>query len=120
MPAARLDDSSLGERALLLGGLPYLQPVWSNANWRVWRVTDFFGLVSGAATMQRLSPDGFTVDTTHAGDVNVQVRASSRWKVLDGKGCVTSTNDGWTVLRVFQPGRVEVTQSLRGTQCPDS
>ena len=70
--------------------------------------------------MQRLRPDRFTVATSHAGDVNVHVRASSRWKVLDGKGCVTSTNDGWTVLRVFQPGRVHVTQSLGGTQCPDS
>ena len=45
-----------------------------NANWGIWRVTDFLGLVSDAATMQRLSPDGFTVDTTHAGDVNVQVQ----------------------------------------------
>src|SRR5262249_55276766 len=62
LPDARLDDSSLGERTLLLRGLPYLQPVWHDSHWRVWRVTDFHGLVDGSATLVRLSPDRFVVE----------------------------------------------------------
>jgi hypothetical protein len=120
LPDARLDDSSLGERALLLGGLPYLEPIWHNAHWRVWRVRDFTGLTTGNATLTRLTPDGFTVNAPTTGDVTVRVRASSRWKVQDDKGCVTKDPLGWTVLRVTQPGPIEVTQSLRGTSCKDS
>ncbi len=33
LPDARLDDSSLGERALITSGLPYLHEVWHNAHW---------------------------------------------------------------------------------------
>jgi hypothetical protein len=97
LPDARLDDSSLGERDLLVSGLPYLEPVWHNANWRVWKVVDFQGLVRGPAELTSMSPDGFTIAAAAPGTVNVRVRASSRWKVLDDSGCATSDRTGWTV-----------------------
>ena len=61
LPDARLDDSSLGERALITGGLPYLHEVWHDAHWRVWSVDGFGGLVDGPATLQSMSPDRVTL-----------------------------------------------------------
>jgi hypothetical protein len=119
LPDARLDDSSLGEGDLLLRGVPYLQPVWRNTHWRVWRVKDFAGLAIGPGTLTRLSPDGFTVYAEQPGDVLLRVRASGHWKVTDNAGCTRATADGWTMLSVVRPGPVEVTQSLRGTPCSD-
>jgi hypothetical protein len=117
LPNARLDDSSTGERALLLGGLSYLQPAWHNAHWQVWRVKDFTGLTTGVAQLVKLSPDRFTLAVQHPGDVMVRVRASKHWDV-HGPGCAESTADGWTELRNLTPGVVEVTQSLAGgTDC---
>jgi len=116
LPDARLDDSSTAERALLAGGLPYLQPVWQNAHWQVWRVRDFAGMTRGGATMVKLLPDRFTLSVTRPGSVIVRVRASSHWDV-HGEGCADSTADGWTLLQNLTPGTVEVTQSLTGTNC---
>ncbi len=117
LPDARLDDSSLGEGALVERGLPYLRPVWHDTHWRVWRVETFRGLVDGNAEMLRMSPDGFTLQMNHPGDVAVQVRATRHWRVRGG-GCADRTEDGWTVLRGLPAGVVEVTQSLNGTPCP--
>jgi hypothetical protein len=116
LPDARLDDSSLGERALITSGLPYLHEVWHDAHWRVWQVNDFGGLVDGPATLQAMSPDRVTLQVSAAQDIVVRVRATSHWTVHPG-GCATSTDDGWTVLRNLPVGTVTLTQSLSGTPC---
>jgi hypothetical protein len=118
LPDARLDDSSLAERSLITSGLPYLQQVWHDAHWRVWRVDDFTGLVDGPATLQAMSPDRVTLDVTGSDAVVVRVHATRHWAVHPG-GCADSTADGWTVLRNLPIGKVTLTQSLSGTPCPD-
>jgi hypothetical protein len=118
LPDARLDDSSLAERALIASGLPYLHEVWHDAHWRVWRVDDFTGLVDGPATLQAMSPDRLTLDVTGTNAVVVRVHATRHWAVHPG-GCADSTHDGWTVLRNLPIGKVTLTQSLSGTPCPD-
>jgi hypothetical protein len=117
LPDAQLDDSSLGERALVTGGLPYLHEVWHDAHWRVWRVTDFAGLVDGPASLQTMSPDRLVLNVTGPGDLVLRVRATRHWSVQPG-GCAASTDDGWTLLHNLPTGRVTLTQSLAGTPCP--
>jgi hypothetical protein len=118
LPDAPLDSSSVTERQLLLSGLTYLEPVWQDAHWRVWRVTDYHGLVDGPGSMVSVSPTSFTLDTS-GGDVRVHIRYSPRWSI-EGKGCVSeSTGTTWLELRGLAPGRVVVSQALRGTLCPD-
>ncbi|MDQ1475570.1 MAG: hypothetical protein QOE62_799 [Actinomycetota bacterium] len=117
LPDAQLDDSSLRERALLTSGLPYLNEVWHDAHWRVWRVTDFGGLTDGPATLQSMSPDRVVLSVTGTDNVVLRVRATSHWSV-EPQGCATSTDDGWTLLRNLAPGTVTLTQSLAGTPCP--
>ena len=118
LPDAQLDDSSTGERALLLHGLPYLQRVWQGAHWTVWRVDGFRGLVVGDATLQTLTADRLTINVRTPGDIVLRVRATSHWKVGRG-GCAASTKDGWTVLRNLPAGTVNVTQALAGSKCPE-
>jgi hypothetical protein len=120
LPDAQLDDSSLGERDLLERGLPYLEPVWHDAHWRVWRVAGFAGLASGGAELLSLSSDGFTLDVPpNAGDIVVRVRPTRLWSV-PGPACASATDDDWTVLRGLPAGVVEVSQSLGATPCHDS
>jgi len=119
LPDARLDESSQAERALLLHGVPYLQPVWHNAHWRVWRVVGFNGLVDGGASVRQMEPDRVTLDVRTPGDLTLRVRSTSHWSVSGG-GCATSTDDGWTELRNLPAGTVTITQSLIGTPCSKS
>ncbi len=118
LPDAKLDDSSLAERTLLLRGAPYLHEVWQGTHWRVWRVDGFHGLVDGPATVEQLTPDRIVLDVYGPGDVTVRVRTSSHWHVSGG-GCATASPDGWTTLRDVPAGRVEMHQAFRGTPCRD-
>ncbi len=115
---APLDDSAEDEAALIRGGLPYLSQVWSNRDWQVFRFDRDPGLVTGPAALISLGADRFTLDVAKPGDVLVRIRASSHWSVPAG-GCAAEDPSGWTVLRHLPLGRVEISQSLVGTTCPD-
>jgi hypothetical protein len=116
LPDAQLDDSSLVERDILLAGQPFLQEVWRDAHWRVWKVAGFMGIARGPATLLELSPDRMVLDVHEPGDVLVRVRGASHWRVPGG-GCARSTKTGWTVLKNLPLGHVRVTQSLTGSPC---
>ncbi len=117
LPDARLDDSSIAERALIKSSPPYLHEVWHDAHWTVWRVDDFGGLVDGPATLQAMTPDRLTLNVVGTGDVVLRVRSTSHWAVHPG-GCADETDDGWTLLRNLPIGTVTLTQSLAATSCP--
>jgi hypothetical protein len=119
LPNAQLDESATGERALLQQGLPYLQPVWHNANWQVWRFEGYRGMVEGPATLVDMTSDRFTLDVQRAATLRVRIRASRHWAVREPEGgaCVTSTPDGWTRIEADAPGRVEIVQALTGSSC---
>jgi hypothetical protein len=117
LPDTRLDDSSLTEGALLLGGLPYLTPVYRDPHWSVWRFDGFTGLVTGPARLLDLGTDHVTIEVDQPGDVTLRVRYSSHWDI-DGNGCIQSDN-GWTHLINLEPGVVHLTQSLGSSRkCP--
>jgi hypothetical protein len=117
LPDAPLDDSSVAERRLLLSGLPYLEPVWRDQHWQVWRVMGYHGLVDGPATVIHQDPTGFTLRVDASGDVTLRARASSHW-ALDQPGCARADAHGWTRLQGLRPGVVHVTQAWRGSPCP--
>jgi hypothetical protein len=58
------------------------------------------------------------VQVHEPGDVVVRVRSSPHW-LVEGEGCASETETGWTVLRGLQPGTVDVTQSIGAAGCPD-
>ena len=117
LPDARLDSSSTIEAAIIEGGQSYLQPVWHNAHWRVWRFTDYHGLVDGGARLEKLNSDGFVLKVSEPGPVTVHIHDSPHWAVSDGAGCTVAEPDGWIHIRDLQPGTATITQALRGTRC---
>jgi hypothetical protein len=118
LPDAPLDDSSLLEQQIILSRPSYLQPVWSSRHWQVWRVVGYRGLVEGPGRLVEQTPSSFTVAVSAPGDLVVRIHSSTHW-ATEGPGCVTSTPDGWTLIRGAEPGRLHVSQELQGTSCPD-
>ena len=91
LPNAPIDLGGRAEAALLAHPPSYLQPVWHDANWRVWRVTDATPLVTGPATLRALGPASFVLDFRQAGRATVRIRASGMWSISSGRGCVGAT-----------------------------
>ncbi len=108
LPDVRLDDSARTEARLIRAGQPYLQPVFRDTHWRVYRVRGAQGLAAGPATVTRLRPQGFDLRARARGRVVVRVRWTPYWKVLAGGGCVRRTGDDWTEVRVTRPGALRV------------
>jgi hypothetical protein len=111
LPDVALDYSAVHEAALLQHGLPYLHLVWHNPHWRVWRVVDATGLVSGPAHLTSIGPDGLSLDANAAGTALVRVHYTSAWTVTNGAACVRARGN-WTEVVIRQPGHIELTTSL--------
>ncbi len=100
----RLDRWGREEAALIAAGLPYLQLVWGNDNWQLYKVNTAQPLVSAPAKLSRSDATGVSFDMDRAGTVVIRVRWS-RWLTLSGpEGCLTPGGK-WTVVRVDKPGR---------------
>jgi hypothetical protein len=55
LPDVPMDSAGRAEAALVRRGLPYLQPLWHDEHWWLFRVRDALPLVSGAATGSTLT-----------------------------------------------------------------
>ena len=112
LPDVPLDYSARAEARLLNGGLSYLQPVWHDAHWRLWRVEGSPSLATGSAQLVSVRPDGFVLDATAPGTTTVRLRYTSAWSVIGGAGCVRETSSHWTQVVARAPGRITVSASL--------
>ena len=110
VPDAQLSWVGRAEARMIADGLPYLTPVWSDADWRLYAVADPVPVVSAPATLVSQTAAALTVDSPVAGDVSVRVRFS-RWLTTTGGAQVRRDGD-WTVLRVPAPGRFTLTSAL--------
>jgi len=112
LPDAQLDYSSVAERRLILGDPAYLTPRWSDAHWRVYEVREPAPIVQplagGAATIGRVSHDGFVLDVTHPGEFLVRIAFTPYWSIARGQGCLFRRGD-WTLARATHPGVFRVT-----------
>jgi hypothetical protein len=100
-----VDPSALQEADIVRRGVPFLDLVWHDDHWQLYRVVDAEPLVDGSARLVSLGPTAIVLEVTATEPVLVRVRYSSHWS-LDRPGCVEPTADGWTVVHVEQPGRV--------------
>jgi hypothetical protein len=113
LPNVALDYSARAEAALLRTGARYLKPIWHDAHWQLWRVEGSPGLISGPARLTSLSADGFTIIANRPGSVIVRIRYTPTWTIKDdGAGCLTKTEQAWTVVRAARAGPIRVAARL--------
>ncbi|HEX7094574.1 MAG TPA: hypothetical protein VF183_01735 [Acidimicrobiales bacterium] len=113
VPDVELERSAEREAALAADA-PYLRLVWQNANWKLYEVLGSPGLLTGPGTLLELNGDIVRVSVEKPGLFTLRVRYSSHLTVLDERGCVAETAAGWTIVRAYQPGLLELTTSLDG------
>jgi hypothetical protein len=106
VPQAPSDPSSRAEVALVLGGLPFLRPVYRDRHWRVFAVTDPQPLASGPARVTELGLQSFTLRFRRPGTSVAQVRFSPYWEARPG--CVARAPGGFTAVTAARPGVVRV------------
>nr|WP_308346608.1 MFS transporter [Streptomyces sp. ISL-66] len=86
LPADKPDEGGRDEATLVREGLPYLQQVWGDTNWQLFKVVDPTDLVAGPATVVRASADQLVIDVKRAGRVLVRVPHSPWLGLLDAEG----------------------------------
>lgn len=86
LPADKPDSGGEDEAKLVGEGLPYLQQVWGDENWRLFKVDAPTDLVSGRATVVRAGADQLVIDVKAAGRVLVRIPHSPWLGLVDGSG----------------------------------
>lgn len=87
LPADKPDEGGRDEAKLVReGDLPYLQQVWGDANWQLFKVQDPTDLVAGPATVVRAGADQLVVNVRRAGRVLVRIPHSPWLGLVDGAG----------------------------------
>jgi hypothetical protein len=114
---ARLDNWGQQEAALIDAPLPYLQFVWGNDDWQLYKVTSSQPLVSAPGVLVSSDATGVTFDLPRPGAVVIRVRWS-RWLTLGGPGGCLTRADKWTVARIDKPGRYRLSSGWHVAQ-PD-
>ncbi|ELP65528.1 hypothetical protein PV735_11035 [Streptomyces turgidiscabies] len=99
------------EHALVTSGPSYLQPVWEDANWKIYRVKNATPLVDKPASV--ISADGanMVVRMPKAGEVTVRI-AYSPWLWAEN-GCLTDEGE-FTKLTVEAPGDIRISSTYGG------
>ena len=83
---AKPDGAAVKEAALVAGGLPYLERVWSDEDWVLYEVLDPRPLVSEPAQVLGFDAAQITVYTPQAGPVEVRIAYSEWLGLLDALG----------------------------------
>ncbi|WP_327065856.1 MFS transporter [Kitasatospora sp. NBC_01302] len=122
----RPDDAAVDEAALVAAGQPWLQPIWQQGGWRLYRFTDATPLAAPPAVVQQAGPAELTVSVPVPGRVHLLLPWSP-WLGIAGDrsgsataGCLASAGE-WTTLYAPNPGTYRITASysfLRGNPCP--
>ena len=112
LPDAQPDPSSAGEDRLIRSGLPYLQPVFTSAHWRVFRVQGAEPLASGPGRLSELGHDTFVLQAAAAGTFLVREHFTRYWSVRSGNACIGHGREGFTSVRARSPGRIEIAASF--------
>jgi hypothetical protein len=108
LPNAPIDYGGRSEQRLLARPPGYLQPVWHDRHWRVWRVVGTRPFVSGAATITAASPASLALYFARAGTAVIRIHASPLWHVTGGDGCAGSDSDGWLTARAVRSGPLDL------------
>lgn len=110
LPKAPLDYSSRREAALVAGGLPYLRPVWHDAEWRLFAVRGAVGLIQGPASLERVGAESLRIAAPRAGGYLMRIHFNRYWTVR-GAACLRARGP-WTLVEAQRPGPIRVGTDL--------
>ncbi len=106
--SAPLDSGSQAEAGLISRGLPYLTEVWSDPDWKLYRVSAPTPLATGVASVVRTTNTGLILDAKSPGRVELDINWSPYLTVTGG----AITRDGSHVIAtVTSPGEHTVRAS---------
>lgn len=111
LPNAPIDYLARREATLVRAGLPYLTPIWSNGNWRLFAVRDARGLVDRPASLTSLGADWFDLHTPRAGRFELRIHFSGYWTVAGAGACLRAKGP-WTLVEARRPGSIHVGTDL--------
>ena len=118
LPAARPDGYAKDEALLVGENRPdWLEPVWRDPYWQVFRVRDAVPLVSAPATVLRSTSAEVDVRTPRPGPVTVRI-AYSPWLHAEG-GCLEKAGE-FTRLTVAGPGEYRISSEYGPSAAPRS
>ncbi|MFD6280879.1 MFS transporter [Streptomyces sp. NPDC060209] len=86
LPTGKPDSGGEQEAGLVEKGQPYLKAVWSDANWKLFRVLDPVPLADPPATVERAGDDKLTIRVQSAGRVLIRIPYSRWLAVVDDEG----------------------------------
>jgi hypothetical protein len=107
LPKAPLDYLARREAALIRGGLPYLDQVWSNSDWRLYAVRDAEGLVDPPASLSSIGADWYDLQAPQAGRFLLRIHFNPYW-IVAGAGACLREKGIWTVVETDRPGSIHV------------
>ncbi|MFC7266621.1 hypothetical protein [Streptomyces lutosisoli] len=105
LPSGRPDGYAEAEARLVKTRPAWLEPVWNDAHWRVFRVRAAVPLVSAPASVVRTTSAEIDVRMPRPGSVTVRV-AYSPWLRAEG-GCLEKAGE-FTRLTVTEPGAYRI------------
>ncbi|MEU3840790.1 MFS transporter [Streptomyces sp. NPDC028635] len=79
-------DGGQRERALVQRGLPYLQQIWGDDQWQLFRVTDPAPLAEPNAVVVRAEQGEMTIQVSRPGRILVRIPYSPWLSIVDDKG----------------------------------
>lgn len=119
LPLGKPDGPAAAEAALVRDPAlrpEWLEPVWQDEHWRVYRVRDAVPLVSAPGAVVKTSSADLVLRVERPGAVTVRI-AWSPWLRADG-GCLTQDGE-FTRLTVKAPGEYRLSSRYGPPQKPD-
>ncbi|KUL46434.1 hypothetical protein ADL12_02345 [Streptomyces regalis] len=119
LPLGRPDGYAKIEAQLIRDHRPaWLEPVWQDEHWRVYRVRDAVPLVTAPASVESTSSADIVVRMSRAGTTTVRV-AYSPWLHTAGGGCLTRQGE-FTRLTVSAPGEYRISSEYGPSPKPEN
>lgn len=117
LPSGKPDGFAEDEAALVASGPKWLEPVWRDAHWRVFRVKDAVPMVSKPATVVKSTGSAMVVRVPTRGPVTLRL-VYSRWLRAEG-ACLQRQGD-FTRLTVSAPGTYTISSGYGPSPSPSS
>ncbi len=111
IPDAELEAEAERE-ASIARSASYLHEVWHNDHWQLFEVVNSPGLVTGPARLVRMNSGTVRMNVQTPGDVEIRMRYTRHLTVVDGRGCLSESVGGWTILNALKTGPIKLRTEL--------